>query len=192
MRSWLTRLNEINRAMLIGMSGFAFRTKPDEPAPVPSAETAQAMGLVMRAYRWIAALKARLAAEAALFPRTPVQRVRIEPAETLTEKPAGTLPGRRRRRRDKEMLGPPLPEDDIAGKSLAEVIEHICIDLCEAAHLLGDNEARRKILAIVKAMAPMLRKMAAPVTHAVAGALEVVAVAMTPAAAVPVGAFDTG
>jgi hypothetical protein len=188
MRGWVKRLNEVRRAMLVAMHGIALRRRTDAPVTVAAADCDQALGLVSRAFRWIRGLQARLAAEAALFPRPRVERVRIEPAEAVPADPAATLARRRRRRMGKAAPYVPLPEDDIEGMPLHEVLAHICNDLYDAAHLLGDDEALGKIRAIVKAMTPMLRKQVAAVTQAVA----VAAVAMMPGEVLRVAAPDTG
>jgi hypothetical protein len=101
--------------------------------------------------------------------------------------PPENLLGYPRRRTVKAAPEAPDPADNIEGIPLNQVIGRICIDLIEAARLMRDPAVMRKVMAILEAMGPMLRKIAAAGTRAVAGVA-----AMTPAAALRVGAPDTG
>ncbi len=161
----MRQLGDIGAALAGHMRDIAPWRRTDGRTEAAGIDLELGWELLRRAMRWITALQIRLAAE------TKAARVGMDPEERLDDAEDWDIDRLVRRLRAADLPRPIKPREDcpddcIAGKPMAEVVEQICADLSALATMLGKTEAGREIEAIVAAARALLGESKAPLQPA--------------------------
>jgi hypothetical protein len=192
-RQWLWQLGEIGVRVVESVTALSVHRRKN-PVPNGRFEVDLARRLVVRAMRWVEALRVRLAAEAKAARGPKERRVSdFDPPEDL-------LPHRRPRPKRWEPAYKAEADDGIGNRPAAEVVAQICADLSHAATILRMPRAAAQIAEIAAAARALLggpEETWTPLPVVVrssdlpAGEVEV-AVAVAPVAVPPLPAPDSG
>jgi hypothetical protein len=189
-RAWLGQLADIGVGLAESVTDLSIYRRKN-PTPNGRAEVDFARRLVVRAMRWVEALRVRLAAEAK------AARGMKDPRSSDYDAPEELLPHLRPRPQRWEPIYAPQPDDGIGDRPTAEVVAQICADLGTAAIMLQSPRAAAQIAEIAAAARALLAgpdeawtplPVVAPPAP-VAGEAEV---AVLPTAAPPLPAPDSG
>jgi hypothetical protein len=147
-RAWLWQLGEIGVRVVESVTALSVHRRKN-PAPNGRFEVDLARRLVVRAMRWVEALRIRLAAEAKAA-RGPKER-RVSDYDA----PEALLPGRPRPKRW-EPAYKAEADDGIGNRPAAEVVAQICADLGTASTILRMPRAAAQIAEIAAAARALL------------------------------------
>jgi hypothetical protein len=147
-RQWLWQLGEIGVRVMESVTALSVHRRKN-PVPNGRFEVDLARRLVVRAMRWVEALRVRLAAEAKAARGPKERRVSdFDPPEPL-------LPGRPRPKRW-EPAYKAEADDGIGNRPTVEVVAQICADLDTAATILRMPRAAGQIAEIAAAARALL------------------------------------
>ncbi len=148
-RQWLWQLGEIGVRVMEGVTALSIHRRKN-PVPNGRFEVDLARRLVVRAMRWVEALRLRLAAEAKAARGPKERRVSdFDPPEDL-------LPHRRPKPKRWEPAYRAEADDGIGNRPAAEVVAQICADLGTAAKILNMPRAAAQIAEIAAAARALL------------------------------------
>jgi hypothetical protein len=147
-RQWLWQLGEVGVRVLESVTALSVHRRKN-PVPKGRFEVDLARRLVVRAMRWVEALRVRLAAEAKAA-RGPKAR-----RDSDFDAPEALLPGGRKRQRW-EPAYKAEADDGIGDRPAAEVVAQICADLGVAAEITRSPRAAAQIAEIAAAARALL------------------------------------
>jgi hypothetical protein len=147
-RQWLGQLSDISARVMGGVTVLSMYRRRN-PTPDGRVEVDLAHRLVVRAMRWVEALRARLAAEAQAARGMRERRYRdyVPPEEPII---------RRRRLMAWTPTYAVQPDHGIGDRSAAEVVAQICADLSTAAKITHSPMAAAQIAEIAAAAKALL------------------------------------
>jgi hypothetical protein len=140
-RQWLGQLADIGVGLAESVTDLSMYRRKN-PTPNGRVEVDFARRLVVRAMRWIEALRVRLAAEAK------AARGMKDPRSSDYDAPEELLPHLRPRPQRWEPIYAPQPDDGIGDRPTAEVVAQICADLGTAAEITRSPRAAAQIAEI--------------------------------------------
>jgi hypothetical protein len=148
-RAWLGQLADIGVGLAESVTDLSIYRRKN-PTPNGRVEVDFARRLVVRAMRWVEALRVRLAAEAK------AARGMKDPRSSDYDAPEELLPHLRPRPQRWEPIYAPQPDDGIGDRPTAEVVAQICADLGTAAEITKSPRAAAQIAEIAAAARALL------------------------------------